>query len=134
MKSHQQQFIDRCLKPSLDGLYGGSFSEVVMNPTLTKYTFPCPFCSPLRLKERLKKKSDACFYPIQGNYKYLFICQNHGTVECFEGRKFPVFLKMYDLTGSLYNRYQKIRSGWEEDPDVKGLDFKPEFRKRRRDA
>ena len=134
MKSHQQQFIDKYLRPSLDGFCGGTFSEVVMTPTLTKYTFSCPFCSPLRKSERLKKKSDACFYPIQGNYKYLFICQNHGTAECFEGRQFPLFLKMYDLTGSLCRRYQKIRSGWEEDPDVKGFNFRPDFRERRGDA
>jgi hypothetical protein len=125
MKS-QQQCIDQYLRPSLDGLYGGSFSEVVMNPSQTKYTFPCPFCSSLRKSERLRKKSDSCFYPIEGNYKYLFICQSQGTIECFHGIQFPEFLKRYDLSGSLLKRYKKMRNGW-EDPDVTGFDFRPHF-------
>jgi hypothetical protein len=125
-RTHQQQFIEKYLTSTLEGLDGGSFRSQVVGAGLLKYTFPCPFCSSLRKSERLRKKSDACFYPIKGNYQYLFICHNHGTFACFESIQFPEFLKRFDVSGSLLRRYTKMRNGW-EDPDVTEFDFRPHF-------
>ncbi len=89
-------------------LFQYSLAEIkeTKNTRVTKYQFPCPFCSAHRKGAKKTSKCSALFW-VEPRGCFRFQCFNAGSSLCSGGIEFPQFLER--LNPGLFREYQRER-------------------------
>jgi hypothetical protein len=73
------------------------------NTRVTKFEFPCPFCSADRKVSKKKARCSALFW-VENRGCFRFQCFNAGSYECKVTVEFPMFLERFN--SALFRQYQ----------------------------